>query len=111
MLSPLIWLVHPNLSNRQVNPLFPSYDSFEGVVFHAIAFCRCNSLHQTHVILVLTIVSLITIAIYGSRLRHSLASAMMLSPTASSLNLMEAQFPKVSVIIPAYRTHLTSYGA
>ncbi len=68
----------------------------------AIAFCRCNSLHQTHVILVLTIVSLITIAIYGSRLRHSLASAVMLSPTASSLNLMEAQFPKVSVIIPAY---------
>jgi hypothetical protein len=54
------------------------------------------------VILVLTIVSLIMIAIYGSRLRHSLASAVMLSPTASRLNLMEAQFPKVSVIIPVY---------
>ena len=51
---------------------------------------------------VLTIVSLFTIAIYGSRLRHSLASAVILSPTANSLNLMEAQFPKVSVIIPAY---------
>jgi hypothetical protein len=40
MLSPLIWLVHPNLSNRQVNPLFPSNDSFEGVVFHAIALTQ-----------------------------------------------------------------------
>ncbi len=32
--------IHPNLSNRQVNPLFPSYDSFEGVVFHAIALTQ-----------------------------------------------------------------------
>lgn len=53
-------------------------------------------------ILVLTIVSLTTIAIYGSKLRHSLACAPRLSPTALSVNPSETQFPKISVIIPAY---------
>ncbi len=67
-------------------------------------------------ILVLTIVSLITIVVYGSRLRHSLASAPRLSATAQSsgfyaANVAEAgespaayekEFPKISVIIPAY---------
>ena len=62
---------------------------------------RYFSLERANVILVLTIFSLTTIAIYGSKLRHSLACAPRLSPTAESVNT-NTEFPKISVIIPAY---------
>ncbi len=53
-------------------------------------------------IIVLTIFSLTTIAIYRSKLRHSLACAPHLSTTAQSVNSNDTEFPKISVIIPAY---------
>ena len=48
------------------------------------------------------IFSLIAIAIYNSKLRHSLAHAPQLSPPDPSLTKCDTEFPVVSVIIPAY---------
>jgi len=50
------------------------------------------------VILILLLVSLCAIAIYSSKLRHSLATAPRLTIT----NERKSEYPKISVVIPAY---------
>jgi cellulose synthase/poly-beta-1,6-N-acetylglucosamine synthase-like glycosyltransferase len=54
------------------------------------------------VILIFVGLSLIAIAIYGSRLRNSLACAPQLHAIEPNLDAFDPQFPTVSVIIPAY---------
>ena len=53
-------------------------------------------------ILIFVGLSLCAIAIYGSRLRNSLACAPQLHAFEPSLSAFDPQFPTVSVIIPAY---------
>lgn len=53
-------------------------------------------------ILIFVALSLCAIAIYGSRLRNSLACAPQLHAIEPNLDAFDPQFPTVSVIIPAY---------
>ncbi|MDP8964111.1 MAG: glycosyltransferase family 2 protein [Cyanobacteriota bacterium] len=53
-------------------------------------------------ILVLAALTLIAIAIYRQKLRHSLAEAPQLHPTQENISHLEVGFPTISVIIPAY---------
>ena len=53
-------------------------------------------------ILIFTLLSLCAIAIYGSRLRNSLACAPQLHAIEPNLDVLDPEFPTVSVIIPAY---------
>jgi cellulose synthase/poly-beta-1,6-N-acetylglucosamine synthase-like glycosyltransferase len=54
------------------------------------------------VILVLAALSLIAIAIYRQKLRHSLAEAPQLHSMQGNISYLEVGFPRISVIIPAY---------